>query len=152
MSDQHARASQLDSFLNEHRDLMHRVAGLRGWWSEVAELGLPRFGELASRLVELRDILADHFRREEQGGYMKPALSVAPQLAHQISELQSQHEVFLERIDDLVSRLRCCDPEFPGWQVAKEEFEEVLSNLREHEVAENLLMQSAFEQDVGVAD
>jgi hypothetical protein len=152
MSDLHARPRQLDSFLNEHRDLMHRVSHLRGWWNEVAELGMPRFGELASRLVELRDILADHFRREEQGGYMTPALSAAPQLARQVSELQSQHEVLLERIDDLVSRLRCCDPAFPGWQVAKEEFEEILSDLREHEVAENMLMQSAFEQDVGVAD
>ena len=68
-------------FLQEHRDLMRTVTSLRQWSYELAELGIPKYDEMAWRVRELRERLADHFAHEEHGGYLSGPLASAPQCA-----------------------------------------------------------------------
>ena len=142
-----------ETILQEHRQLMQQINGLRQFWSEVNELGQgPKFEEMGSRIKELRDSLTAHFEDEECDGYLAVALDVAPRFTQQASELQRQHQQFLEVLDRFIERLQTCDPSIHCWQDARQEFEDFLDQLREHEQAENTIVQSAFTEDLSSGD
>ncbi len=148
-----ANSSQsLTRLLEEHRELMGRITELRKWWSELDQFGLPKFGEMGTRVEELRDILAEHFAEEEKDGYLAQALAVAPQYTQKAEELQKQHGQMLETLGDFSDRLELSQPPFESWQKARDEFEGIVAGLRQHERAENEIVQSAFENDIGTGD
>ena len=144
--------STLNAFLKEHQELARRVAELRKWWTELDELGIRKFGEMAFRVQELRDLLAEHFADEERGGYLGSALAVAPQFASQAATLCTEHAQFLERLDHLVARLRDSEATSNYWRASRSEIEQVIADLRRHEQRENAIVQAAFEQDLGTND
>lgn len=149
MSERHP---EYDRLIDEHRELMGKVAEFSQWWEQLDELGTPHFREMGNRLNELRGLLARHFADEEAGGYLGGILDVAPQFAHAVEELQPQHAQFLQSLDDLIGRLKAVEPPFESWQAAKREFDAFLGDLRTHERRENALAQSAYGQDVGTGD
>ena len=112
----------------------------------------PKFEEMGLRIKALRDSLADHFEVEERDGYLAPALDVAPRFTRQASELQRQHQQFLEVLDRFIEQLQTCDSSIRCWQDARQEFEDFLDQLLEHERAENTIVQSAFTEDLGSGD
>lgn len=143
----------LQAMLQEHRELMQRIADLKHFWEEVNELGQgPKYEEMESRVRELRDQLATHFVHEERDGYLAPALEAAPRLSSQAEQLQKQHLEFLNLLDHFIGKLQACESAFHCWQEVGVEFEEFLKRLHEHETAEIMLVQSAFEDDIGSAD
>ncbi len=144
--------STLNAFLKEHQELARRVAELRKWWTELDELGIRKFGEMAFRVQELRDLLAEHFADEERGGYLGSALAVAPQFASQAATLCTEHAQFLERLDHLVARLRDSEATSNYWRASRSEIEQVIADLRRHEQRENAIVQAAFEQNLGTND
>jgi hypothetical protein len=79
MSPKPDAATSLNAFLEEHQRLARRIAELRQWWWELDELGVRKFGEMAFRVQDLRDLLEEHFAEEELDGYLSSALAVAPQ-------------------------------------------------------------------------
>ena len=125
---------------------------LQKWWTELDELGIRKFGEMAFRVQELRDLLAEHFADEERGGYLGSALAVAPQFASQAATLCTEHAQFLERLDHLVARLRYSEATSNYWRASCLEIEQVIADLRRHEQRENAIVQAAFEQDLGTND
>ena len=142
-----------ETILQEHRQLMQQINGLRQFCSEVSELGQgPKFEEMGSRIKAFRQSLAAHFEEEERDGYLAPALDVAPRFTQQASELQRQHQQFLEVLDRFIERLQTCDPSIRCWHDARQEFEGFLDQLLEHERAENTIVQSAFTEDLGSGD
>ena len=50
----------------EDRDLEACIDQVRDWMHQVAQLGVPHFGETATRLRPLRERLVTHFEREDQ--------------------------------------------------------------------------------------
>jgi hypothetical protein len=136
----------------EHAELTRRLAALRKWWMELDQFGMPKFGEMGSQLENLRDILAEHFSTEEKGGYLAPALAVAPHLSRQVNELQSQHGQLLESLNGFINRLQMSEPPFESWQAAYCELETILADLRRHEREENKTVQAAFGNDLAAAD
>ena len=142
----------LTRLLEEHRELMGRISEIRKWWAELDQFGLPKFGEMGTRVEELKHILVEHFLEEEKDGYLAEALAVAPQYAGQAEELQKQHGEMLETLNDFSQRLEMSEPPFDSWQKARDEFEEIIASLRRHERAENEIVQSAFETDTGTGD
>jgi iron-sulfur cluster repair protein YtfE (RIC family) len=131
---------------------MRRLAALRRWWTELDQLGTPKFGEMGTQVQNLRNILAEHFAAEEKDGYLAPVIAVAPYLSRQANELQSQHGHLLESLNDFISRLQMSEPPFESWQAAYRELETLLLDLRRHEQAENEAVQAAFGNDVAAAD
>ncbi len=131
-------------FLQEHRDLMRTVTSLRQWSYELAELGIPKYEEMAWRVQEFRDRLDEHFVHEEQGGYLGAALAAAPQCAQQADRLLAQHGEFLGCLDRFIERLKAVPPKFTHWQEARDEFDAFLARLRDHEAAENSIVHAAL--------
>ena len=144
-------ATKLD-LLAEHRELMRKVAELRQWWEQLDELGSPRFGEMGDRLSELREVLATHFADEEEGGYLASALAVAPQFSERAAQLQKQHAEFLQTLERIIADLKAPEPRCQGWNEARLRVEKFLAQLRQHEAAENAIVQSAFGDDLGHGD
>jgi hypothetical protein len=152
MADRPRTVVSLHTFLEEHQNLTRRIAELRKWWSELDALGARKFGEMAFRVQELRDLLAEHFQEEERDGYLGSALAVAPQFTAQASELCQQHPQFLDRLDNLIMRVRDSEPPSDYWRTARDELEQFLADLRRHERSENAIVQTAFHDDVGTTD
>jgi iron-sulfur cluster repair protein YtfE (RIC family) len=128
----------------EHDELHEEIAGVQQFWTEVNELGRgPKYEEMAARVQQLRERLRQHFAEEERGGYLAPVIAVSPEAASQVEELKQQHHQFLDDLDGFSERLQ--DPEslFHNWDEVSAEFEEFLSQLREHESAEMALMREA---------
>jgi hypothetical protein len=100
----------------------------------------------------LRDLLAEHFKEEERDGYLASALAVAPHFSAQVADLRSQHPQFLDRLDNLIPRVRDSEPSSDYWRTARDELEQLLADLRRHEQSENAIVQTAFQVDVGTKD
>jgi hypothetical protein len=152
MADRPQSSVSLHTFLEEHQNLTHRIAELRKWWSELDALGVRKFGEMAYRVQEWRDLLAAHFEEEERGGYLASALAVAPQLSAQAVDLCRQHPQFLDRLDKMIARVRDSESSSDYWRTVRDELEQLLADLRRHEGSENTIVQTAFEVDVGTKD
>lgn len=140
------------ALLDAHTEVERQLDQLSCWKMQLCELGQPRFGEMGMRLREIRQLLTAHFAAEEEGGYLAPALSAAPQFTRRAEGLQHQHREFLRDLDEMVVRLTASPAQFPAWSDACREFDELLARLRVHEHAENEIVQSAFELDTGDAN
>jgi hypothetical protein len=149
MTDPARRTEGLDSLLAEHRELLSEIAGIRCWCGEVGQTGRPRFGEMGSRVRMLRRRLTKHFAIEERGGYLAEALAAAPQFEREAAALRRQHRDMLDGLDQLADGLAAAEPPFQGWQDACRHLEEMLGRLRDHEAAENRIIQAAVEDDLG---
>jgi len=152
MADRSHTNEAVHTFLEEHQHLTHRIAELRKWWSELDALGDRKFGEMAFRVQELRNLLAEHFDEEERDGYLASALAVAPHFSVQAAELCHQHPQFLEQLDNLIARVRDSQPTSDYWRTVRDELEQFLVDLRRHERSENAIVQTAFQVDVGTKD
>lgn len=135
----------------EHTLLLARIEELRQFWREVCELGDgPKFGEMASRVSNLRSLLQGHFADEEHGGYFASVLKVAPRFTDEARQLQAQHAEFLECLDQLIECLR--KSQCGSWQNVCDGFEQFVEDLRKHERREHDLLQTVFNQDDGEGD
>jgi len=152
MADRNRTVVSLHTFLEEHQDLTRWIAELRKWWLELDALGTRKFGEMAFRMQELRDLLAEHFQQEERDGYLASALAVAPQFVAQAPDLCKQHQQFLDRLDKMIAKVRDSEPASDYWRTARDELEQFLADLRRHEASENAIVQTALHGDAGTTD
>lgn len=141
-----------ESILDEHELLLDEIESLQRWWSEAAELGKPKFGEMGGRVAQLRNRLAEHFELEESGGYMAAVVRMVPRLAPQAEHLRREHSRFLHDLDELTARLMGRGSPLTYWSEAQAVLDEILSRVQQHEHAEKEMLQSAFADDVGAGD
>lgn len=152
MTEKTVSSHSLRWLLEDHLVLRRRIAEMRQWWAELDELGLPKFGEMGTRLEELRDLLAEHFADEERDGYLAAALAAAPRFSRKAEELREQHGQFLEDLNNFINRLKASECGFTCWHEARDEFEAFIQRLGEHDRAENEIVQTAFGEDMGTSD
>lgn len=129
-----------ERLLSEHHNLILHIRSVRDWTRGVTELGMPRFGELGSRLAPFREELASHFKEEESGRYSREAPF---DTAEKMAELKAQHRTILQQLDSLIGKLRATEPEFRSWQAAVEQVESLISTICEHERHETAVLESA---------
>lgn len=139
----------LQYLLDEHEQLLAHMKDLNRWWTELDEHGLPKFGEMGTRVAGFRDLLAKHFEDEEQEGYFKPLMDEEPGFCIMVPDFQKKHAVTLSRFDDFIDRLKQSQPPFKNWSEAMREFDSLMSDIREHENREIRLVQEAFEKSAG---
>ncbi|MCA9013351.1 MAG: hypothetical protein KDB01_26560 [Planctomycetaceae bacterium] len=132
--------SDVGKLLSEHHELLEHICSVRDWVGGVTELGMPRFGELGSRLIPLREELALHFAEEESGRYSEEAPF---DTREKMVELREQHQEILHQLDLLIGSLRAKEPEFRSWQAAVERVESLIADICHHERQETTVIQSA---------
>jgi hypothetical protein len=128
-----------DEWKQEDRQLEDALDVMRDWMSQVAQLGVPHFGEAGTRLQSFRNQLVEHFAREDE---LLAELSdccddSSESLAATRRQTDRDHQQLLERLDDLVTRLNELDPPFISWQAAIEELELLTVLVEQHEDQES---------------
>ena len=105
--------------------------------------------ELRARLGATRAHVTEHFRFEEQNGYMDAVRKREPRLERKIEQLAEEHRELAQSLERLIEHAGAAtsldDPfreEVRGW----------VERVRQHEVRENDVVQDAFNLDIGAED
>jgi hypothetical protein len=108
-----------------------------------------RLAELRARLGVTRMHLTEHFRFEEQSGYMDVVRKREPRLERAVQQLADEHGQLRQTLDALIGELgsathldEALREKIPAW----------IKQVREHETRENDLVQDAFDLDIGAED
>jgi hypothetical protein len=118
---------------------------------EEAVLPASREGpaELRARLDATRRHLAEHFRFEEQNGYMDAVRKREPRLERTIQQLAEEHRRLAESLDGLIAQAGSAGrlearfrEQVRGW----------VADVQQHEIRENDLVQDAFNLDISAED
>ena len=120
---------------------------------ELEQSARPSSGEglagLRARLGATQTHVTEHFRFEEQNGYMEAVLKREPRLERAIQQLAEEHRSLAQSLAVLVERAKAGtsldDPfreEVRGW----------VERVRQHEARENEVVQDAFNLDIGAED
>jgi len=120
---------------------------------ELEQAVRPKSGEgvpkLKSRLGVLRAHLADHFRFEEQDGYMEQVRKQVPRLERAIEQLAEEHRQLLRSLDTIADQVGISDNPSDG---VLESVRDWIARIRQHENRENDVVQDAFNLDIGAED
>ena len=133
---------------SEHQELERQYAAFDAFLSGE----LVRGPILRRRLSELAFILRRHFDHEEEGGYFKEMIDMAPRLSRLAKKLESEHDQLLgrlEHLDDQLSTTADVDEDFAR---LKEETTEFIAACRAHEHHETALVQEAWFTEIGTGD
>ncbi len=137
------------SFQAEHATLSIHVEHLEARLGPDPGAGTAPAGvdELLSSLEAFREQLLAHLSAEEQDGLLERAVEEAPHFDHRARGLRGEHDVLRELLETLVGEAAA-----GRWQRVRVGFAEFCETLRDHEAAENELMQRAYLEDVGAGD
>jgi hypothetical protein len=105
--------------------------------------------ELGSRLENALKHLMDHFRFEEQGGYMAPVLAEEPRFGPLAEELLAEHSVMASAFAALIQEVGRAQAVQDGH---RERARALVSQVRHHETRENNLVQEAYYSSGGTGD
>jgi hypothetical protein len=113
----------------------------------------PETGEsvagLRAQLNATRTHIAEHFRFEEQNGYMNTVRRREPRLEHEIQQLAEEHRRLMQSLEGLIVQANTAtglDNTFQG------EVRGWIEHVRQHEARENDLVQNAFNLDISAED
>jgi len=98
----------------------------------------------------LRAHMVKHIALKEQGGYLVPVVQRRPAFATEVSRLAHEHGEMIQIMDGIHQTLQAVRPE--DQLIIRDICHRVmglLSYLEHHENAENLLVFSAFTEDIG---
>jgi hemerythrin len=133
------------SLAEAHKDLVDDLARLRA----AVRLVQLKPAELDARLAATANHIAEHFRFEEQNGYMEVVRKRDPRFGRVIEELREEHrrltqdlaalhrEAAQASVVDNSLRLRVVD-----W----------IKQIQQHEERENDLVQEAFNSEISAED
>lgn len=105
--------------------------------------------EMLSRLERTRAHITEHFRFEEQNGYMAVVLQREPNLARTIEQLRDEHHQLALKLAGLLERLRTGQP---SEETIRDQVRSWVESVRQHEARENSIVQYAFNVDVTAED
>lgn len=123
----------------EDQELESYLDGVRDWMNDVSQLGIPRFGETASRLQQLHKRLMLHFEREDELGeqLMEFYAGGSVELNATRRQAERDHQQLSDRLEELMVRLDALDPPFASWEAAMNEVEAFVVALERHEDQES---------------
>ena len=130
-----------DQLLQAHAALHTSLDGI--------EEALHSPADTRRHLLTLRARVLDHFRQEEQGGYMGPVLELQPQQERIVRALLGEHRRLTEALDALVQEATATTVMGNGF---RQRVRAWVEELRRHEADENVLVEDAFNRDVGQKD
>ena len=142
-----------ESWKQEDRQLDKCLDTIRNWMQQVNQLGIPHFGETATRLRPLKARLFAHFGRENELilQLVNFYQSSSPDVVALQTEMLTAHDQLLTRLGDLIDRLSLPEPPFESWTNAMDEVALFVDALEQHEEQETrsiaMLMPTATDDD-----
>jgi hypothetical protein len=106
-------------------------------------------GDVHTRLRATRDAITEHFRFEEQNGYMDVVRNREPRLERAVQAMADEHRALAQTLDTLLEIARAATT------VTEPFCEQVRAwteRIRNHEHRENGLVQDAFSTDISAED
>jgi hypothetical protein len=126
---------------------------LRKDLGKLEEAARPASGEgaaeLRARLAATRTHVLEHFRFEEECGYLDVVRTREPRLERAAQGLAEEHRLLAQTLDALLAEARTAaqlDEAF------RKRIWAWLEQLRRHEAHENEVVQDAFNLDIGAED
>ena len=104
---------------------------------------------LRARLDKTRAHVVDHFRFEEDSGYMDSVRKCEPRLERAVEQLAADHRALLGSLDALIEEVQMA-PSLDSTLGAK--VTAWIKDIQQHEARENRLVQEAFSLDIGAED
>jgi hypothetical protein len=105
--------------------------------------------ELRAQLAATRAHVTEHFRFEEQNGYMDAVRKREPRLERTIQQLADEHRQLAQSLEALIEQARAATSLGDS---LRDEVREWIERVRRHEIHENDLVQDAFNLDIGAED
>ncbi len=105
--------------------------------------------EVRQRLEATRRHIGEHFRFEEQNGYMDAVRQREPRLEREIQQLAEEHR----RLEHSLDALREASQTVSSPDAAfRQEIQHWIKQVRQHESRENDLVMDAFNMDISAED
>ena len=104
---------------------------------------------LRARLEAMRAHIIEHFRFEEEDGYMDAVRRLEPRLERAIEQLAEEHRQLLDSLDALRTEIATLPS---ANEAVATKVSAWVQKLQKHEARENHLMQDAFGLDIGTTD
>jgi hemerythrin len=139
-------SSITDAHLQAHRTLRGELRGLR---EAARSTPAQRPGDIAAQLGAMRTDLQEHFRFEEENGYMSAVVQLRPNLARAIQHLKGEHEELMRNLNELVAEARSTTKLTASF---RDKVDDWVFRVGRHERSENVLVQDAFNLDVAAED
>jgi hypothetical protein len=140
----------LGHVLAEHHDLFCRLSAARTAFSEVRP-SVDTLARLHDALRGLRDHLAEHFAKEEHGGFLEESVARMPRLGKGAAAIMKQHPALLAELDNVLAGLPSSVDEAEAWLQASRDFEAFTTHMLAHERSENAILQEGYNEDLGLA-
>lgn len=131
----------------EHRQLKTCLEDVEQAWKGLRRTrSLSRgLDELISSLGGLRAVLAHHLTEEEGGGCVEEAVAHAPQLSHEVTELEHQDPGMLEQLDELIDQLRLTTRSV---RKLEKDYRRLAKQISDHAAAESRIVEKSFGMEV----
>jgi iron-sulfur cluster repair protein YtfE (RIC family) len=140
----HAKPSVAEALGGAHAALLYDLRKL-----EEATQSLERLEELKDHLRRAQKHISEHFRFEEQDGYMELVRKREPRLERAIQELQEEHRQLAQSLEALMAQVERLEQPDPA---VCQRISNWIERVRQHEHRENELVQDAFNLDIAGED
>jgi len=138
--------SVVESLSRAHRVLRKDLQKLEDSVQRTSDQGIPIVHAI---LDGTRTHILEHFRFEEQDGYMDKVRKREPRLQRAIDQLAGEHRQLAQALDTFIEdakRASTLDPDL------RERIREWVAAVRQHEAREDELVQDSFNLDVSAED
>jgi hypothetical protein len=138
--------SEDEALARAHRALL---GDLRTLEKAIQASSSEALAEVAARLVAARTDITEHFRFEEQNGYLAKVRKREPRLERAIRHLAEEHRELAQSLDSCIEQAAAATSlndtlrgEIRGW----------IERVYKHETRENDVVQDAFNLDISAED
>lgn len=140
--------------LEEHKKLDHEVRILQLRLETPATDPISKwFSACGNHFIRFHTLLRQHMEMEEDGGFMVGMREHQPGLGPAIDRLEDEHGSMRRQCRDIEDRLESCpEPTMKDVQRIRDQAQELLATLENHERQENEIAQDAFARDIGTGD
>lgn len=135
---------QLEGVIREHGEIIDKIKEIVDWWSQLDELGSPKYGEMGMHAKELREILVKHYQDEEEKCYFELIRNEFPEIENAHHDFEKEHKLLLAKLDEVIACLCVPEPKLHNWREAMKLFEEFLKPFHEHEMKETQILKKVL--------
>lgn len=131
-----------DTLHHAHEALLHDLRELE----RLAKRSTTEdISHLRTRLHSVYGDVMEHFRLEEENGYMDSVRTRSPRLERTVSQLAKEHRQLADSLESLIANVDDCSI-IDG--ALRKDIHSWVERMRRHETHENNLIQEAFSLDV----